>query len=95
MKSLAALCLRFYKAVISPFLPVSCRYIPSCSEYTAEAIARHGFFHGVALGLLRLLRCNPFAHGGYDPVPAKKPRSTWPQSGLKQGRLPKGRSGTI
>ncbi|HEY1528266.1 MAG TPA: membrane protein insertion efficiency factor YidD [Candidatus Angelobacter sp.] len=72
MKNLAAIGLRFYKAMISPFLPVSCRYVPSCSEYAAEAVARHGFFHGTALGLWRLLRCNPFAHGGYDPVPGKE-----------------------
>jgi putative membrane protein insertion efficiency factor len=71
MKRVAAFCLRWYKATISPFLPVSCRYVPSCSEYAAEAVARHGLLHGSALGLWRLLRCNPFARGGYDPVPAK------------------------
>jgi putative membrane protein insertion efficiency factor len=69
MKQVAAVALRLYKGAISPFLPVSCRYVPSCSEYTAEAVARHGLFHGSALGLWRLLRCNPFVRGGYDPVP--------------------------
>jgi putative membrane protein insertion efficiency factor len=54
------------------FLPVACRFVPSCSEYTAEAVAKHGLLHGSALGLWRLLRCNPFARGGYDPVPGKK-----------------------
>ncbi|HZD96276.1 MAG TPA: membrane protein insertion efficiency factor YidD [Candidatus Sulfotelmatobacter sp.] len=69
MTKMATLLLKFYKGLISPFLPVSCRYVPSCSEYTAEAVARYGFFHGTALGLWRLLRCNPFSRGGYDPVP--------------------------
>jgi hypothetical protein len=72
MTQLATLFLRLYKGFISPFLPVSCRYVPSCSEYTAEAVARHGLFYGLALGLWRIVRCNPFAHGGYDPVPLKK-----------------------
>lgn len=69
MKSLASAALRFYKGFISPALPASCRYVPSCSEYTAEAVAHHGFLRGVALGAWRLLRCNPFVRGGYDPVP--------------------------
>ncbi|HEX9255291.1 MAG TPA: membrane protein insertion efficiency factor YidD [Candidatus Angelobacter sp.] len=72
MKQAAALCLRLYKSVVSPFLPVACRYVPTCSEYTAEAVARHGLLLGSALGLWRILRCNPFARGGYDPVPVKK-----------------------
>ena len=71
MKRAAEFCLRMYKGMISPLLPASCRYVPSCSEYTAEAVARHGLLHGSALGLWRLLRCNPFARGGYDPVPQK------------------------
>jgi uncharacterized protein len=69
MTKLATWLLRSYKALISPFLPASCRYVPSCSEYAAEAVARHGLLRGSALGLWRLLRCNPFARGGYDPVP--------------------------
>jgi hypothetical protein len=72
MKQVAAFCLRLYKSVVSPFLPVACRYVPTCSEYTAEAMARHGLLRGSALGLWRILRCNPFARGGYDPVPGKK-----------------------
>ena len=72
MKRAAEFCLKLYKGIISPYLPASCRYVPSCSEYTAEAVARHGLLQGSALGLWRLLRCNPFARGGYDPVPAKK-----------------------
>jgi len=72
MKKLATLCLRFYKAAISPHLPVACRFVPSCSEYAAEAVAKHGLLQGSALGLWRILRCNPFTRGGYDPVPEKK-----------------------
>jgi hypothetical protein len=72
MKRVAAFSLWLYKGIISPFLPPSCRYVPSCSEYTAEAVAKHGLLHGSALGLWRIFRCNPFARGGYDPVPEKK-----------------------
>ena len=72
MKSLPAFCLRFYKGAISPYLPVACRFVPSCSEYAAEAVAKHGLLYGSALAVWRILRCNPFAHGGYDPVPGKK-----------------------
>jgi putative membrane protein insertion efficiency factor len=68
MKTLAAAGLKFYKAMISPALPASCRYVPSCSEYAAEAVARYGFFRGSALAVWRILRCNPFTRGGYDPV---------------------------
>ncbi|HEV7676241.1 MAG TPA: membrane protein insertion efficiency factor YidD [Candidatus Angelobacter sp.] len=71
MKTMAARFLGFYKGAISPLLPVACRFVPSCSEYAAEAVAKHGLLHGAALGLWRLLRCNPFARGGYDPVPAR------------------------
>jgi putative membrane protein insertion efficiency factor len=48
MKDLAGLCLRFYKAAISPFLPAACRFVPSCSEYAAEAVAKHGLLYGSA-----------------------------------------------
>jgi len=72
MKNLPALGLRLYKSAISPYLPVACRFVPSCSEYAAEAIAKHGLFYGSTLGVWRILRCNPFTRGGYDPVPAKK-----------------------
>ncbi len=72
MKTLATFCLRLYKGAISPHLPAACRFVPSCSEYAAEAVAKRGLLHGSALGLWRVLRCNPFARGGYDPVPAKK-----------------------
>lgn len=57
-----------YKKCISPFLPHSCKYIPSCSTYTLDSIREWGFFRGTALGIKRIFRCNPHAHGGVDPV---------------------------
>jgi len=58
-----------YKKVVSPWLPPCCRFTPSCSEYAAEAVAKHGVLKGSALAAWRLLRCQPFCKGGYDPVP--------------------------
>ncbi len=69
MKWIALRLIRLYQLGISPLLPNLCRFEPTCSRYCAEAIHRHGFFRGGLLGLLRLLRCNPFFRGGYDPVP--------------------------
>lgn len=63
------LAIRFYQRVISPGLPPSCRFYPTCSEYGYEAIARYGIIKGGALTLRRLLRCHPFHPGGFDPVP--------------------------
>jgi putative membrane protein insertion efficiency factor len=60
--------LKFYKAVISPWLPPSCRFVPTCSEYAREAIERHGALRGSGMAVWRLLRCQPFCAGGYDPV---------------------------
>jgi len=61
--------LRGYKWAISPLLPPACRYLPTCSDYAAEAVERHGIFRGSAMAAWRLLRCHPFVRGGYDPVP--------------------------
>ncbi|MEK6790961.1 MAG: membrane protein insertion efficiency factor YidD [Deltaproteobacteria bacterium] len=58
-----------YKKLISPFLPPSCRFYPTCSDYARGAIEEHGVFRGVMLAASRLLRCHPFHPGGYDPVP--------------------------
>lgn len=58
-----------YRMLISPILGPGCRFEPSCSRFTEQAIARHGFWRGVGLGLARLGRCHPFHPGGYDPVP--------------------------
>ena len=61
--------IRLYKAALSPLLPPSCRFFPTCSEYAVEALKKHGLFFGVYLSVRRILRCNPFCRGGYDPVP--------------------------
>ena len=72
IKSFFLKALKFYKKNISPSLPRACRYMPTCSEYAYEAIAVHGVIKGFFLSLYRVLRCNPFSKGGYDPVPLKK-----------------------
>lgn len=61
--------IRGYQLVVSPILGPRCRHLPSCSEYTSEAIAVHGPVRGGWLGLRRILRCNPWGTSGYDPVP--------------------------
>jgi putative membrane protein insertion efficiency factor len=61
--------IRFYQLFVSPVLPPSCRYWPSCSAYAAEAIEVHGAWRGTALAMRRLLRCHPWGGSGYDPVP--------------------------
>ncbi|MBI4631213.1 MAG: membrane protein insertion efficiency factor YidD [Chloroflexi bacterium] len=69
MKRLVLGLIRFYKRFVSPFLPPSCIYYPTCSEYTYQAIEKYGILRGSGMGFLRILRCNPFARGGHDPVP--------------------------
>lgn len=63
---------KFYQLFISPFLPKSCRHIPSCSNYTIEALKVHGPIKGLWLSIKRIARCNPWGTSGYDPVPPKK-----------------------
>jgi len=62
---------RFYQVAISPYMPASCRYTPTCSSYTVEALQKHGLFKGGWLAAKRILSCNPWGGSGYDPVPEK------------------------
>ncbi len=64
--------IKFYRKYISPKTPPSCKFTPTCSQYGLEAIERFGAFKGGFMSLWRILRCNPFSKGGYDPVPQKK-----------------------
>lgn len=68
MKRMFILLIKFYRMFISPLKPPSCRYIPTCSEYTLIAVEKYGAFRGGWMGVKRILRCHPFHKGGYDPV---------------------------
>ena len=59
---------RFYQVCLSPLIASTCRFTPSCSSYAIEAFETHGFFKGLALTVIRILKCHPFHPGGYDPV---------------------------
>ena len=80
LRRAAILPIRVYQMAISPLLPSSCRYHPSCSAYAVEALERHGLIRGGWLTLLRLARCHPWGGSGYDPVPESLP----PQNGPAQ-----------
>ena len=69
MKWFLLLLVKFYRGFISPMLPPSCRYVPTCSEYALIAIEKYGAIKGGWLSLKRILRCHPWHEGGYDPVP--------------------------
>ena len=66
---LARALIRGYQLFLSPLVPASCRFYPTCSEYARDAFAAHGFARGLSLSILRILRCNPWNRGGVDPVP--------------------------
>jgi uncharacterized protein len=63
--------IRAYQLLVSPLLPPSCRFLPTCSEYAREAVLRYGARHGLYLAVRRLLRCHPWGGSGYDPVPER------------------------
>ncbi|MDE6544442.1 MAG: membrane protein insertion efficiency factor YidD [Muribaculaceae bacterium] len=69
MRRVLILPIRFYQLCISPMLPASCRFTPTCSQYAIEAISRHGAVRGMWLALRRIARCHPWGGSGYDPVP--------------------------
>ena len=69
MKRVLLSIIRLYRRKVSPALPCACRFYPTCSEYAEEAIQRFGAVRGGELAARRILRCHPFARGGYDPVP--------------------------
>lgn len=71
MKKLLLKFIHFYQTAVSPHTKPKCKYYPTCSQYTYEAIEIHGAFKGVLMGIWRILRCNPWSKGGYDPVPEK------------------------
>ena len=72
MSALLVGLIRLYQRWISPLLGPRCRYWPSCSEYAAQAVQRHGILRGVVLAAWRVLRCNPWSHSGVDPVEAQR-----------------------
>ena len=80
MKKTLLLLIRGYQLAISPLLGRHCRFLPTCSTYTCEAVERFGAAKGAVLGLRRLLKCHPFHAGGHDPVPdLSEVKSTWIQ----------------
>ncbi|MCL4310236.1 MAG: membrane protein insertion efficiency factor YidD [Thermoleophilia bacterium] len=73
MKRIPILLIGFYQKLISPLFPQRCKYHPSCSNYAIDAFREWGFFRGLALSVWRVLRCNPFSLGGFDPVRKRQP----------------------
>ncbi len=69
MRYLCVFFIRLYQKFISPLIGPHCRFTPTCSQYAVEAFLKHGFWKGSLLTIWRILRCNPFGKGGYDPVP--------------------------
>jgi len=91
VRNLVLVMLRGYKWAMSPWLPASCRYVPTCSEYAMEAVERYGALRGGWMALGRLIRCHPFVKGGYDPVVREAPHAHAICSGPAEGPLRVGR----
>jgi uncharacterized protein len=72
LRSVGVVPIRVYQRLVAPALGQRCKYYPSCSEYAAQAIGRFGILKGLALAAWRVLRCNPWSHGGFDPVDAQR-----------------------
>lgn len=72
MKMFALFLIKLYRKYVSPFKKPCCRFIPTCSTYALEAVKRYGLLRGGFMAFCRILRCNPFFKGGYDPVPEKE-----------------------
>lgn len=85
MKQLLLFMLRGYKRFISPMFLPACRYVPTCSEYAMEAIARYGAARGTLKALARLARCHPLVKGGYDPVDKEVVSGQWPVASKGSG----------
>ncbi len=80
--------IRGYQVLVSPVLPASCRFMPSCSTYAIDAIAAHGPLAGSMLAARRICRCHPWNDGGYDPVPQPIHRKTGPSDRTGPSRMP-------
>ena len=72
MKAILIALIRFYRGYLSPLKPPSCRFSPTCSHYALESIETHGALRGLLYAAWRILRCNPFVRGGFDPVPPQR-----------------------
>ena len=86
MKKILKFFIKAYRKLISPLLPNACRFTPTCSEYALEALDKHGAIKGSILAAWRILRCNPFCRGGYDPVPDKFTLKREPREQLKENK---------
>ena len=94
LKRAAMAALAGYKRWISPLLPPACRFVPSCSEYAAEAVEHHGALRGGAMAVWRLARCHPLAKGGYDPV-KKVASDQWSVAGCEASSITTGQRAAV
>ena len=90
MKTILLSAIRLYQLTLSALIGRRCRYLPTCSDYAAEAIRRHGAGRGVALGFARVCRCHPWGQSGFDPVPEVYQGPVWrlPEEQLDPGKTP-------